>query len=199
MVIDLQRQLEAAVANGRKLRELRFHTTWVSSCYGIEQIKIPFELENARNLMLRDNSRIRVIGVGRALYTVRHQLVVPVPVAHDFARVNGCELLLQTSLYLRLSATSCMMLDDVLYLLCYCVCHRRCYCVCTIVSSHECVCVCLRSRNRGMGTSANMSGSPGQTMRNNTSCILHPSTAAPPSYWPAADCSTPSLWHSTAA
>ena len=74
-ICDPQKQLEAAVANGRNLRELRFHTTWVSSCYGIEPVKIPFEVENARNLMLRDKSRIRVIGVGRALYTVRQHAV----------------------------------------------------------------------------------------------------------------------------
>lgn len=62
-------QLEAAVVNGRNLRELRLHTSWVPSRYGTEQVTIPFALENARTLMLREKSRIRVIGVGRELYT----------------------------------------------------------------------------------------------------------------------------------
>ncbi|KZT72406.1 hypothetical protein DAEQUDRAFT_664356 [Daedalea quercina L-15889] len=66
-------QLEAAIAKGRNLRELRLHTSWVPSRYGTEQTTIPFKLENARNLMLRDESRIRVIGVGRELYTVCQQ------------------------------------------------------------------------------------------------------------------------------
>lgn len=118
---DPQKQLEAAVANGRNLRELRFHTTWVSSCSGIEQIKIPFELENARNLMLRDSSRIRVIGVGRALYTVRPQLAgLIVPSVDHRARVNGCRALLKEGLCLKSFATSCMTPEvHVVFLVCF--------------------------------------------------------------------------------
>ncbi|KAH9927776.1 uncharacterized protein B0H18DRAFT_875389 [Fomitopsis serialis] len=80
-------QLEAAVVNGRNLRELRLHTSWVPSRYGTEQVTIPFALENARKLMLREKSRIRVIGVGRELYTVRRQLPNP----SDMLSVVGCE------------------------------------------------------------------------------------------------------------
>ena len=114
----LQKQLESAVADGRNLRELRFHTTWVPSCSGIEQIKIPFELENARNLMLRDHSRIRVIGVGSALYTVRPS-AMPSSIVHlvdCWVRVNGYKVAVRVSLYLKSFATSCMMLDDTCYI-----------------------------------------------------------------------------------
>ncbi|KZT03905.1 uncharacterized protein LAESUDRAFT_738050 [Laetiporus sulphureus 93-53] len=63
------RQIEDATTNGHNLRQLRLYTTWVPTRYGTEEITIPFEIEHAKNMMLRKGSRLRIIGIGRVVYT----------------------------------------------------------------------------------------------------------------------------------
>ncbi|KAI0944059.1 hypothetical protein AcV7_001980 [Taiwanofungus camphoratus] len=58
-----------AIANGHNLRRLRLHSSWVPSRFGPEQVTVPFTPEHARKMMLRDDSRLRVVGLGRVLYT----------------------------------------------------------------------------------------------------------------------------------
>ncbi|CCM00840.1 uncharacterized protein FIBRA_02882 [Fibroporia radiculosa] len=64
-------QLEEAIANGHKLRQLRLCTSWVPSRYGSEQVHIPFDAKFAKRIMLRENSLLRLIGIGQVVYTGR--------------------------------------------------------------------------------------------------------------------------------
>jgi len=61
--------IEEATANARHLRVLRMQTSWVPSRHGLDQLDIPFGTDHARKMMLRENSQLRVIGIGKVLYT----------------------------------------------------------------------------------------------------------------------------------
>ncbi|PCH35694.1 hypothetical protein WOLCODRAFT_140028 [Wolfiporia cocos MD-104 SS10] len=62
-------EIENAISNGHNLREIKLNTTWVLSRYGAEQTQIPFDVEHARKLMLRERSLLRAVGIGGVLYT----------------------------------------------------------------------------------------------------------------------------------
>lgn len=64
-------QIEEAVSNGLNLHQLRLYTSWVPTRYGSERVTVPFTIVDARKMMLRDQSRLRVIVIGRDMYTGR--------------------------------------------------------------------------------------------------------------------------------
>lgn len=82
----MQFEVAAAIAPARNLRELRTHMGWVPvHSFGAPRTGwVPvhsfggprtghttlFEMEHAREMMLRKDSHLRVVGIGRVLYTV---------------------------------------------------------------------------------------------------------------------------------
>ncbi|OCH93519.1 hypothetical protein OBBRIDRAFT_790230 [Obba rivulosa] len=69
--------IEEAIASAQYLRILRLQTSWVAFHNGLDRCVIPFGTEDARKMMLRKDSQLRVISVGKVLYTgvwVRREL-----------------------------------------------------------------------------------------------------------------------------
>ena len=59
--------------NAHNLRELRLQLSWnwVPTRHSPSEGHVPFPIENVRNVMLRKQSQLRVVGIGRVLYKVR--------------------------------------------------------------------------------------------------------------------------------